>query len=762
MRDFHTRAFNRGIMTSTKLAILAMCLVAVVCAELAFAREVRIDPGDLPALPAGSTVHASVKPARSMAENDGGVGRANASEDPVADAPALAFSEGGISLSTKELLAAANGSIELECHVPDDWPAKEDRTLFHLIAHPHAHVTLFFRDGLLTAVYKGGEDYFASLRCKETVQWKPGRWHRVQFSWQAAGSEEVDFLLTVDGELIGVAVGRILPEWPERCEVAMRNGGRPWKGLLRNIVVSSEPIAPPDLAPGKRTITIDGDRSIGECYRFWTAGNHNQPHRFATPGYGKNVAASRPFEEDANLVYLMGGRYRDQNNWFLGFGPDGKIQTDFTGMIAQLKGVEQSGLRPWPVLDNVPYNMSKPPAENTYGNTAPPYDEKVWQQYVEAAVRAMVEAFGREKVVRWWFRVNTEPDLNPSHWMGTKQQYFDHYDHTVAAVTKVIPEVMICPGNILNPADAKTSTRENCFWGLDIIDHAAVGTNAVTGRQGTKMDWFSYSWYGRVGEPLTEFDEAATLTRRRLARYPKLADLPLIIGEFAVLHDESGRRLWGGDTTEWAASFYAALADRVYHHNILQVYEWSQTTGGVPHPRTHVIQMLDWMSGGRRLAVDVEAVSAANCGAIACRKQDDLFVLVYNHRPLRRPEVGEGVRLVLRDSRMRDGQHWRISEWQIDAKHAAWAREFAADCEAVGVKPLPTAGRFEGSVSFLYGPPGVKVFHKNREKYAKMAAMPKTQNDVSVTVADGHCTVDFEMPGHSVRLLKLSPTTPKP
>lgn len=759
MQDDQSRVFRRGSMTS-KVTPWAILVMLIVPAALAVAREVRIGPGELATLPAGSTVHASIKPARSTAENGGPEGRSDTARDPVADAPALAFSEGGISLPTDGLLTAANGSIALECYVPEDWLAKEDRTLFHLIAHPHAHVTLFFRDGLLTAVYKGGKDDFASLRSKQTVQWEPGRWHRVQFSWQAANSNEVDFLLTVDGELIGVAVGRILPDWPQHCEVAARNGGSPWKGLLRNIVVSSEPIVPPDLAPGKRSITIEGDRPIGACYRFWTVGNHNQPHRFASPAYGKSVAVSRPFEEEANLVYLMGGRYRDQNNWFLGTGPDGKVQTDFTGLIAQLQAVEQAGLRPWIVLDNVPYTMSCPPAENTYGNTAPPCNEKVWQQYIEAAVRAMVEAFGREKVAGWWFRVNTEPDLNPSHWMGTKQQYFDHYDHTVAAVTKVLPEAMICPGNILNPADAKTSTRENCSWGLDIIDHAAVGTNAVTGQQGTKMDWFSYSWYGRVGEPLTEFDEAANLARRRLARYPQFADMPLIIGEFAVLHDESGRRLWGGDTTEWAASFYAALADRVYFHNILQVYEWSQTTGGVPHPRAQVIRMLDWMSGGRRLAVVIEAASAANCGAIACRKQTESFVLLYNHRPLRRPKVGEGVRLILRDSRMKSGQLWRLSEWRIDAEHGTWAREFAADCEAAGVKPLPEAGRFEGSIDRLYGPPGTKVFYENREKYARMAALVKTQDDVAV--ADGQCTHDFEMPGHSVRLLKLSPPALKP
>ena len=742
---------NAAIRFGGRRTAVGVVIVLALAANMAntVAAEVRIGPDNLADLPAGTTVHASVKPAL--------LPTADGATDPVADAHALAFSGGGISLPTEGLLAAAHGSIALDCRVPEPWPAEDDRTLLHIAARPHAHVTLFFRGGLLLAVYKGGEDHFASLRCDETVEWKPGSWHRVQFSWQAVGDEEVDFLLMVDGKLIGVATGRRIDTWPERCEVAMRDGSRPWQGLLRNIVVSSEPIVPPNLTPGNRTITVDGDRPMGECYRFWTVGNYNKPHRFATPGYSQRIPKGQPYIKQVNAVYLLGGRYRDQNNWFQGVASDGQIQTDFAGLIAQLKGIEQGGLRPWIVLDNVPYNMSDPPQENTYGNTAPPADERIWEQYVEAAVRAMVEAFGHEKVAGWWFRVGTEPDLNPSHWVGTKEQYLAHYDHTVAALKRVLPEAIIGPGNILNPADAKTSTRPTCFWGLDIIDHAATGTNAVTGQQGTAMDWFSFSWYGRVGQPLTVFDQAVSLTRNRLKRYPQFAGLPLIVGEFAVLHDESGRRIWGGDTTEWAASFYAALADRVYAHNIRQVYEWSQTTGGVLHPRTQVIKMLDWMSDGNRLAVDIEATSAANCGAIGCRKQGELFALVYNHRPLRRPTVSEGVHLVFRDARLKAGSQWRLSEWRIDAEHAAWARAFAADCEAAGVRPLPKAGRFEGAISYLYGEPGAKVFYKNREKYARLAALPKTQDDASVTVADGRFSLDFEMPGHSVRLLRLAP-----
>lgn len=699
--------------------------------------EVRIDGRSLRRLPAGAQVHGSVK-----AEADGA---------------AIAFSEGGISLPTTGQLTAGAGLVDLECRVPEDWPTQGDRALFHTAAEAHVHVTLFFRDGLLLAVYKGGKDYFSSIRGTETGKWKPGTWHRVQFGWQAAGKNDVDFLLLIDGKLTGAATGRRITTWPAICEVGSRNRGTPWHGLLRNIVLSTRPIAIPDLEPGERTITVQGDRPIGECYPFWTVANCNKPQSFLATNHAKNIAKSQPFIRQMNLVYLLGGRYPDQNTFFQGVAPDGRIRADFSGMIAQLKSVHEGGLRPWIVLDNVPYNMSDPPQENTYGNTAPPKDERIWGQYVEAAVRAMIEAFGRTTVANWWFRVGTEPDLTPGHWAGTKEQYLAHYDHTVDAVRRVLPEAKIGPGNVLNPAGGEFATATRRQWGLDIIDHAATGTNAVTGGKGAPMDWFSFSWYGRVGQPLSVFDDAVGAIRHRLDRYPQFADLPLIVGEFAVLHDESGRRLWAGDTTEWAASFYAALANRVYAHKILEVNEWAQTTSGVPHPRTQVIAMLDQMRGGQRLAVDVKATSAADCGAIAVRKGNDLFALVYNHRPLRHPKVREGVHLVLCDSRMQAGTTWKLSEWRIDAKHASWAHEFTADCEAAGVRPLPTAGRYEGALQYLYGEPGIAVFRKNREKYARLAAMPKTQDDAPVTVANGQVALDFNLDGHSVRLLRLSP-----
>ncbi|NUP99993.1 MAG: hypothetical protein HUU35_09075 [Armatimonadetes bacterium] len=711
--------------------------LAVALTLTAATAEVRLDGESLARLPAGVVAHPSIRAV------------------PAGDRPALAFSEGGFTIPTAGNLSAVAGTVDLRLRTPATWPLAGDLALFHTGTQAHYHVTLLVRAGGIMAVYKGGEAHFSAINYGASRRWSPESWHRVQFSWQAAG-ELVNFLLVVDGQLVGSAEGRLVEPWPPMCTVGVRGTSSPWQGMLNDIVLSPTPYLPPELRPGRRTLLVDATRELGECYRFWRVGNFNQPHRFTDPAFWQATRRERPFTHEVNAVYLLGGRYADQSVWYRGLSATGELLVDFSGLIAQLKTLLEAGFTPWIVLDNVPYAMSDPPQENTYGNTAPPADEQVWHRYVTAAVNALVEAFGRETVAGWWFRVGTEPDLQPGHWAGTKEQWLRHYDFTVDAVTRVLPEARIGPGNILNPAGGEFGSRTEGLWGLDIIDHAALGTNRCSGQQGTRLDWFSYSWYGRVGQPLSVFDQAASMVRERLRRYPALAERPVIIGEYAVLHDEAGRRLWSGDSTEWAASFQAAVADRVYRHNIQQVNEWGQTSGGLPHPRAQVLTMLEAMAGGRRLTVEAGGDSTAESGAIACRREDQLHLLVYNHRPLRRPKVTEQIALTIRDPQLLTGQRWRLTTTPLDAAHGVWAYAYEADCQAAGLRPEPTAGRYEGSLRLVYGQPGVELFFRNIERYRALGELRGETQEVAITTP-GELTLEFALPGHGIRWLTLTP-----
>jgi len=153
----------------------------------------------------------------------------------------------------------------------------------------------------------------------------------------------------------------------------------------------------------------------------------------------------------------------------------------------------------------------------------------------------------------------------------------------------------------------------------------------------------------------------------------------------------------------------------------------------------------------------VTSRSAATCGCLASRPGEKLLLLVYNHRDVLRPHVAEKVTLVVRDARMKRGNTWHVSEWTIDEQHGTWIYEMEADLAAAGVQRKPEAAQHEGGLGDAYGTWEIEAFQKNRAKYAAMAVTPQTRVNERVTVDEGSATMTFEMAGHSVRLIELSP-----
>jgi xylan 1,4-beta-xylosidase len=673
------------------------------------------------------------------------------------DTTVLRFQEEGITVPLVSALTARAGTMRVRFQLPADWPSETRATLFHLGEQPHVHVTLFASEGSLIAVYKASERDYAAIAWTDAAAWKPESRHEVVFGWRADG-EAIAFCLEADGSLVGRQSGRLIAEWPDSAYVGVRRKGQAWRGAIESIQLSPTYVFPRELRPGRRTIVVDGDSRVGTCYNFWSISNYTSQHMFADPAYPARARRDKPFMKQVNCVRLLGGRHDGRNAWFQGLDDDGNIVCDFAEMTRYLRGVQDAGYTPRIVLDNVPTAMSEPGELATYGNTRPARDLRLWHAYVHGAVQAMVDAFGISTVSQWRFRVGTEPDLNPGHWQGTKEDYFRHYDCTVDAVCGIIPQAEIGPGNILNPARAgRKNAAGQKPWGLDIVDHCAVGENTWTGGTGTRMCFLECSWYGQVGQPIDSLDVAIERMRSRLSRYPKFADLPLSIAEFAVLQDEHRRRLFSGDITEWGASWYAAVADRVYALDVRQVHEWAEATAGILHPRTHVIGMLERMQGGQRLEVSVAAESAARANAIAAFKDGSYYLLLYNHRPWRTPSISEQIDLMLKSKRFRTGDEWTVSEWAIDRDHGVFVHQLYADCREAGLEPLPESPVYGGNPALRFGRGVQSVIARNRAKYIQLGQPGTLRERQPLRVTDGTATLSIDMPGHSVRLLVITP-----
>jgi xylan 1,4-beta-xylosidase len=321
----------------------------------------------------------------------------------------------------------------------------------------------------------------------------------------------------------------------------------------------------------------------------------------------------------------------------------------------------------------------------------------------------------------------------------------------------VLPEAEIGPGNILNPAHAdRVNGTGQKHWGLDIIDHCATGTNTWTGKVGTRMCFLECSWYGQVGRSIDSLDVAIGRMQDRLGRYPQFADLPVSIAEFAILQDEHQRRLWSGEITQWGASWYAAVADRIYDLGVQHVHEWAQATAGILHPRTYVIGMLQRMQGGQRLDVLIDPVSAARAGALGCFKNGSYYILLYNHRPWRTPSIPEQIDLTLRADGLK-GTEWTVSEWGIDRDRGVFVHRLYADCEEAGLEPLADSPIYGGNVALRFGPTVRKILAQKRAEYLKLAPPVLMRQEEALAVSDDAAKMSVEMPGHSVRLLVIAP-----
>ncbi len=497
---------------------------------------------------------------------------------------------------------------------------------------------------------------------------------------------------------------------------------------------------------GDVEIVVNLDTHVGEMYNFWNVYPVTDQSPFLDEQQFDQLRQKYRYATYINCVRLLGGIDAAKDNYFRGVDDRGDAVCDFSKAIAMLTGIRKCGFTPWIVLDNVPAEMSENPTQNRYGNTEPPADFDLWSSYVRQFIQSLVDGFGREEVLKWRFRVGTEPDLNPGHWTGTKEQWLKHYDHTVAAVRGVLPGAEIGPGNVVAPLKA----RRQESWAPAIINHCARGTNHVTGQTGTPLNFFGSSYYTAVGRTDKNFDDVVQFLRSKLDSHPEFSNIPIEIQEFGIL-SEGGKRIIG-DGTEFGGSWFAHMAEKTYQNRIGRVYQWDWNTnkgGDLPTPITHVMDMLEEMDGGTRLSVAASQSSEQDhLGCIAAKNGDRIDLLVFRHLAERANGQSVPVRLTLNGNALAS-KAWTLTRANlIDGDHAGFIGKRDADVKKTRAEfrdqPRPDAVALRRAMAV------------NRNEYEMMSKLhsldplPKSTRDES-----GQMHFDLTMDGHTVFFLRL-------
>ena len=150
-----------------------------------------------------------------------------------------------------------------------------------------------------------------------------------------------------------------------------------------------------------------------------------------------------------------------------------------------------------------------------------------WSELVYQWAKHDVERYGRDEVARWYWE--TWNEANIGYWQGTPQEFFRLHDCAVDAVRRALPEAKVG-----GPDSAGGGTN---FSG-NFLNTACTGTNFVTGKVGTPIDFISFHAKGSpvftndhvrmgIANQLRDMDSGF----RIVASFPELKNKPIVIGE---------------------------------------------------------------------------------------------------------------------------------------------------------------------------------------------------------------------------------------
>ena len=506
---------------------------------------------------------------------------------------------------------------------------------------------------------------------------------------------------------------------------------------------------------------------------IWNALNLWSPSFLVTAEGQPNTwyVETHPFLRRVVLMTATGGRPDYPQDEILKRDSTGTLYLDFSNFDSFLDAAVRMHLTPIVVLGAVPFALApENPHIGAFGSiTDPPTDYRAWHGFVRDLVAHCVQRYGREEVLRWAWRLYTEPD-NADWWSGTKEEYFKLYDFTVAAVQEALAGATVGPGNILGEMED--------HWGLEILDHVFAGTNAFTGGTGTRINFFTFSAYERCQRdfpPLKRFEERVARLKSKLLNYGALDTVALGIGEGQLISDENGTYLWLGDGTEYGASWQAAYQVFGIRQGFDRIVQWGFTADGVKTPKYNVIEMLEKMRGQVRVEMKVVSDNRNYLSkgwdkidgiASVAGTGDTLSIFIFSHHKYRYPhfpslEDPQPVRITVTQLPFR-APAVRLTHWLVDSTHSNFFNVWLEDSKDLPRVPYNGIGGsiYDAAVTMNFNHDGHVFWWYHRSKYLEIDDLEKAGPDTTLPVAsDGSLRIELGMRPHQVSLLVLRPDT---
>lgn len=413
----------------------------------------------------------------------------------------------------------------------------------------------------------------------------------------------------------------------------------------------------------------------------------------------------------------------------------------------------------------VPYQVHYPKSTISGASNNPPKDYKKWGDLIHAVTAHLVERYGKETVLQWYFEVWNEPDID--YWHSTAEDYWKLYDYAVANVKAVLPGARVG-----GPATTSPSNQKAYDYLKGFLDHVQRGKSLADGKA-IPLDFISFHAKGRptivdgkvtmgIKHELADADRGFSL----ISQYAKYRNLPIIISEAdpegcaacSSRVNPANNYRNGTLYPAYTATAFKALFDLQDKHkvNLLSMLSWSfefedkdyfegfrsLSTNGINKPVLNLFRMLGLMSGTRVATRSDESVSLdtlvstgvrdkADVDAMAAVDDHKATVLLWNYHDADKaaaatPTTVELTGLPASATRVLV-EHFRIDDTHSNA-YTVW--------KAMGSPQQPTAEQYMR----LKAEAGLQLL------------TPPTWVDVS----GGKLTLKTELPRQGISLVKMT------
>jgi xylan 1,4-beta-xylosidase len=501
-----------------------------------------------------------------------------------------------------------------------------------------------------------------------------------------------------------------------------------------------------------------GKELLSELHDLSPVPVHIRAHHLLTSGDGK-----------AELKFSSTNVYTEDVN--------GKPVYDFTILDGIFDEYKAAGVRPMVELGfmpkdlaadlpnrHEPYQVHYPQSTISGKSNNPPKDYAKWGELARVVTAHLVERYGKEEVLRWYFEVWNEPDID--YWHTTPEAYWKLYDHAAAGVKAALPGAKVGGPASTSPGNPKANVFLNNF-----LEHVNSGKSAANG-MAVPIDFISFH---AKGFP-TIADGKVTMGIRRelndadkgfesIAKFPRFKNLPIIISESdpegcaacsSKVNPANNYRNGTLYPAYTAAAFKGLFELQDKHSvNLIAMLSWSfefedkdyfegfrsLATNGIDKPVLNVFRMFALMSGNRvstsstgQVPLDTMLSTGVrqtpDIDALATKGDHEAAVLVWNYHDVDGAAEGAPTTVMI-DGIPADVHRVLLEHYRLDVSHSnaytVW--------QAMGSPQHPTT-----------------------KQYAELKAAGQLQLLTSpewLDVSNGKVKVATDMPRQGISLLHL-------